>query len=66
MAWRSLTNGRLIEQATSHFDLFVTLDRNIPRQNRTGNYPLGILILKTRFNDLAAYRPQFGKDRDSH
>jgi hypothetical protein len=26
MGWRSLTNGRLIEQAAADFEVFVTLD----------------------------------------
>jgi len=33
-------------------------------QNPIGKYALGIVVLITRFNDLAAYRPQFGDIRD--
>jgi predicted nuclease of predicted toxin-antitoxin system len=29
MGWRSLTNGRLMKEAVSLFDVFVTLDQNL-------------------------------------
>lgn len=64
MGWRSMVNGRLIETAASDFDVFVTLDRNLQFQNRTGGYPLGIVVLISRFNHIAAYRPQFAEIRD--
>jgi predicted nuclease of predicted toxin-antitoxin system len=41
MDWRSLTNGRLMQAAATHFDVFVTLDRNLQFQNPTGKCPLG-------------------------
>jgi len=64
MGWRSLKNGQLMKEAASRFDLFVTLDRNIEYQNQAGSYDLAILILVTRFNHIAAYRPQFAEIRD--
>ena len=65
MEWRSFTNGRLMEEAALHFDVFATLDRTLQFQNPTGRYRLGIVVLVCRFNDLAAYRPQFGEIRDA-
>ena len=65
MEWRSLTNGRLMKAAAPHFDVFVTLDQNLQFQNSTGLCPLGIVVLVTRFNHLAAYRPQFAEIRDT-
>src|ERR1039457_3757367 len=64
MGWRALTNGALIKEASSFFDVLVTLDRNLRFQNRTGKYPLGIVVIVTQFNHLAAYRPQFAEIRD--
>ncbi|HXM44591.1 MAG TPA: hypothetical protein VN924_25365 [Bryobacteraceae bacterium] len=64
MEWRSFTNGRLMEEA-AHFDVFLTLDRNLQFQNPTGRYRLGIVVLLSRFNDLAAYRPHFAEIRDA-
>jgi len=65
MGWRSLTNGRLMEAAVPHFDVFVTLDQNLQFQNPTGRYRLGIVVLVSRFNDLATYRPRFAEIRDA-
>ena len=65
MGWRALSNGRLLKQAASRFDLFVTLDQNVQFQNAIKNCPLGILILITRLNNLSAYRPQFSEIRDA-
>lgn len=59
MEWRSLTNGRLMEAAAPYFDVFVTLNRNLQFQNPTGRYRLGIVVLVSRFSDLAAYPSEF-------
>jgi hypothetical protein len=64
MGWRSLTNGALMREAASQFDLFLTLDQNVGFQNPVGKQPLGILIVITRFNHIAAYRAQFAEIRD--
>ena len=64
MGWRALTNGALMKEAASRFDVLVTLDKNLRFQNRTGKYPLGVVVLITQFNHVAAYRPQFAEIRD--
>lgn len=64
MGWRSLSNGALMREAAPQFDTFVTLDQNLQFQNQTGNSPLGIVVLITRLNHIAAYRPQFAEIRD--
>jgi len=65
MGWRGLKNGALMKEAASCFDTLVTLDRNLRYQNPTANYGIGIVILVTKFNHLAAYRPQFAEIRDA-
>ena len=65
MGWRSLKNGDLLREAAGNFDVFVTLDRNLAFQNPAGNFPLGIVVLQTLFNDLATYRPEFAVIRDA-
>ena len=64
MGWRALTNGALMKEAASRFDVFVTLDQNLQFQNQIGKHPLGIVVLITQFNHVAAYRPQFAEIRD--
>ena len=53
-----------MKEATSRFDVLVTLDQDLRFQNPTGKYPLGIVVLITQFNHVAAYRPQFAEIRD--
>jgi hypothetical protein len=60
-----MANGRLMERAAPHFDVLVTLDQNLQFQHSVGGYPLGIVILITRLNHLAVYRPQFSEIRDT-
>ena len=64
MGWRALTNGRLMETAAPEFDVFVTLDQNLQFQNKVGRYQLGIVVVISQFNHVAAYRPQFAEIRD--
>jgi hypothetical protein len=64
MGWQALTNGVLMKAAASRFDVLVTLDQNLRFQNPTGKHPLGIVVLITQFNHVAAYRPQFAEIRD--
>jgi hypothetical protein len=45
MGWRALTNGALMMEAASRFDVFVTLDQNLQFQNQTGKHRLGIVVL---------------------
>ena len=64
MGWRALTNGALMKEAASRFEVLVTLDQNLRFQNQAGKHPLGIVVLITQFNHVAAYRPQFAEIRD--
>jgi len=64
VGWRGLKNGALMSEATPLFDVLVTLDQNLQFQNQTGKHPIGIVVLITQFNHLAAYRPQFAEIRD--
>jgi len=64
MGWRALTNGALMRAAAPHFDVLVTLDQNLQFQNQAGTHPLGIVVLITQLNHVAAYRPQFAEIRD--
>lgn len=64
MNWRSLTNGRLLKEASGHFDLLITLDQDLIFQNPAGKRGLGAIVLVTRLNSVATYRPHFAKIRD--
>ena len=65
MGWRSLSNGRLMRQAEPDFDVFLTIDRNVPRQNAVNSCKLGVVVLVTITNDLTSYRRHFAEIRDA-
>ncbi len=48
--WHAITNGDLIRQAESEFDIFITCDQNIRYQQNLANRRIAILELST--NDL--------------
>ncbi|MGA3023979.1 MAG: hypothetical protein ABSF98_04340 [Bryobacteraceae bacterium] len=53
-----------MKEAASLFDVLVTLDQNLRFQNKAGKHTLGIVVLISQFNHLAAYLPQFAEIRD--
>jgi predicted nuclease of predicted toxin-antitoxin system len=52
--WASISNGKLLQLIASsgRFDLFITMDKNIPRQNQILNLPFAIVILRAKSNRL--------------
>lgn len=45
--WSTLSNGQLLDAAESEFDLLVTTDRSLGRQQRLAGRRLAILVLPT-------------------
>lgn len=48
MGWSGLTNGDLLAQAESQFDLLLTTDQNLRYQQNLKNRKLAIVVLPTR------------------
>ena len=50
--WAGLKNGRLLAQisASGRFDVFVTVDKNIPHQQNLRGIPFAIVVLRARSN----------------
>ncbi|MGE9295980.1 MAG: hypothetical protein ACQKBV_06815 [Puniceicoccales bacterium] len=42
MGWKSLTNGELLTTAATEFDIFVTLDGNIPTQQPLDQFNIAV------------------------
>jgi hypothetical protein len=53
MGWSSIKNGELIALASSSFDVFVTVDRNLAFQQNIGNLPVAVIVLRAKSNRLA-------------
>jgi predicted nuclease of predicted toxin-antitoxin system len=45
--WTSFSDLRILDLAQSHFDVFVTADKNIPFQVNTSQYDIAIIVLPT-------------------
>jgi hypothetical protein len=53
MGWAGKRNGELLSLAAGQFDVFVTVDRNLPTQHNLSQYDLAIIVLVARSNRLA-------------
>ena len=56
MGWSEMTNGKLLLLAAEHFDVFVTVDRNLSFQNKVVDLPLAVIVLCAPTNRLVALR----------
>ncbi len=62
MGWLGVKNGRLLKLITEsgQFDVFVTVDRNLPHQQNLHGLPFAVVILRvrsTRVPDVLAQAP---------
>lgn len=57
MGWTTIKNGELLALAADHFDVFVTVDRNLAYQQRVGSFRIGVVVLRGKSNRLADLRP---------
>ena len=55
--WSSLKNGRLLSFAAEKFDVFLTVDDNIPNQQNLQNYDIGLVIIQVPSNRLKDIQP---------
>jgi predicted nuclease of predicted toxin-antitoxin system len=56
MGWDNLENGKLLQQASVEFDVFITVDSNIRYQQNT-ELPITIIALRVFDNRLKALIP---------
>ena len=54
MGWAGKRNGELLNLAAGQFDVFVTVDRNLPKQYDLSQYDLVIIVLVARSNPMRA------------
>ena len=57
MGWASKENGDLLGLAAGHFDVFLTVDRNLSYQQDMGRFSIAVVVLVARGNQLADLRP---------
>jgi predicted nuclease of predicted toxin-antitoxin system len=52
MGWAGLKNGALLTKATGHFDVFLTVDKNLPKQQQLSAYAIAVVVLRCATNDI--------------
>ena len=57
MGWASIKNGELLTLASQHFDVFVTVDRNLSFQQNLDSFSIAVIVLQAKTNRLANLRP---------
>ena len=57
MRWETLRNGNLLAQAARQFDVLITVDRNIQRQQNLSALPIAVVVLVGKSNKLADLIP---------
>jgi hypothetical protein len=57
MGWSGVKNGRLLRLAESQFDVFLTVDRNLPYQQNLSTYQISVVVLVTPSNRLKSLLP---------
>ena len=57
MKWTAIKNGALLTLASQHFDVFITVDRNLSFQQNLNAFSIAIVVLQARTNRLADLRP---------
>jgi hypothetical protein len=53
--WSGIKNGKLLTLAQRHFEIFITVDQNLPHQHVLSRYTIAVIILKApsnRYKDL--------------
>ena len=57
--WASISNGKLLRliAASGKFDVFVTVDKNLPHQQKIKDLPFAIVVLRAKSNRLVHVNP---------
>lgn len=59
--WVGISNGESLSLAAAEFEVFVTVDRNLPFQQHLSKFDIAVILLRAKTNrisDLAALVPE--------
>jgi hypothetical protein len=56
MGWTTIRNGELLTLASQHFDVFVTVDRNLSFQQNLVTFSIAVVVMRAKTNRLADLR----------
>jgi predicted nuclease of predicted toxin-antitoxin system len=61
VGWAGTKNGHLLARISGNFDAFVTVDKNLPAQQKMTALPFGVIVVRAESNTLQCllqYVPQ--------
>lgn len=56
LGWQTVDDGSLLKLAATEFDVFVTVDKDLPYQQNIRDLKIGVVILRARTTRLADLR----------
>ena len=63
LGWADLDDGPLLDAMATDFDALVTVDRNLPKQQRLDHRSFGVVVLHAKTNRLVDLLPLVPKLR---
>ncbi len=54
--WAALKNGELLRRAQAEFDVFLTVDRNLPFQHDLSEFSIAVIVIRSSSNRVADLR----------
>lgn len=57
MGWSDLDDGPLLDAMAGQFDVLITVDKSLPKQQRLSNRPFAVVVLRVRTNRLTDLLP---------
>jgi predicted nuclease of predicted toxin-antitoxin system len=61
VGWQKLKNGALLNAAASEFDVFVTVDKDMPTEHSAVDPRLAVIVLRGRTTRLSDLRELLGE-----
>jgi len=57
IGWRTSKDGPLLAFAHTRFDVFITVDRNLPYQQNVKVLKMGVIVVRVQSNQIDSYKP---------
>lgn len=52
MGWAGLKNGALLAKAVGHFDVFLTVDKKLPDEQKLAAFAIAVIVMRCATNDI--------------
>jgi len=56
-SWAGIANGKLLARIQDIYDAFITVDKNLPAQQKTAALSFGVIVLRAPSNKLDDLKP---------